>query len=255
MNLFEAKSKWLLIAVFYALINDSLNCTFRSVTDNFSASLKGIYNVTTEQECLSKCSVDPECTFLTYYEGRCEVFEDGDDVQDLASVSKAFSYSFEEHETSCPTTIVSKPQNSSRPSTAPNSIMHCKSYHKLMFYGTFILTKKNLLETPGSPRGCNPGNVPENCNCTFKKVDESNGRLTVTDYVLNQPWTWTVCGDYNGVDAPNAIAEYICTETGQYVYVVDNETGANPQFPDFVGLERIKTSPIFYVGEVYCKSP
>ncbi|CAJ0602151.1 unnamed protein product [Cylicocyclus nassatus] len=69
-------------------------------------------------------------------------------------------------------------------------------------------------------------------------------RLYVKDY---NPYTSEpVCADYN-VDAPNAVAEYRCKGTGQYVYVIDTESGPNPEFPNFDGLERVESTPIFYV--------
>ncbi|CAJ0601830.1 unnamed protein product [Cylicocyclus nassatus] len=176
-----------------------------------------------------------------YAVGRCDVFQDGDDIQDVTFVNKAFSYLFEEQETSCPIAVVSRPQTSTtQPTTVPKSLKYpCNDYPK-NYDGNRIFTKKNLLETPDQLLICYFGFVSKNCSCTLKdlyfyRADDKSFedpfimRQAVRDYRPNS--FQTVCADYN-VDAPNAVAEYRCK-----------------------GTERVDT-PIFYVHHAdKCRSP
>ncbi|CAJ0595349.1 unnamed protein product [Cylicocyclus nassatus] len=227
MRFLQAKLEWVRIAFFYALINNSLHCTFKSVTSNFTASLKATFKGITEIECMSKCSADMECTFLDYNQETCRTFKHGNEVQELNSVNKAFAYSFDENESSCPTKVVSKPKPTIKTKVCNDYVVTSKNEK-------IILAKTDLTEAPDKIRKYD---IPQFL------TSESIGCKVAH---LKRYLTGSVCADYHE-KAPYAVAEYKCKEEARYVTVIDDKGGKNLEFSDFGDLERVESTPIFYV--------
>ncbi|CAJ0604315.1 unnamed protein product [Cylicocyclus nassatus] len=111
------------------------------------------FDETTEEECMSKCSMVLECTFMEYNEGFCKTYKYGTEVHDLDSASKAFAYSFDEEQTSCPTATVSRPQSYTKKPTVKLSIDDiCDRRYNYSEWEA--VTKTSWAETPDDIRTC-----------------------------------------------------------------------------------------------------